>query len=243
MLYAFIGHAVVDRSTQAARRTVSLEVRHAVCGAFFYELGVKLLIRSVEAHVHDGTAFGRNACCIEIAGIEIVIEKLCFFEVALFHDLEAADAEQPIHNKLADVDRPAGRRVVHRAVLGRERIVTKRGCERQVVAEQVFADDDDSETGRCDILLSSGIDHAELGYVDRTAHYAGRHVGHERYVACVGDIVPTGTVNRIIEADMYIVGFRIKLKLVLLRYAAEFLVLCRSGDVDFAVLSGLFGSL
>ena len=122
-------------------------------------------------------------------------------------------------------------------------IVTHRGADGVHVVEHIFADNHDGKPGRRNVLLRACIDHGKLGNIDGPRKNAGGKVRYQRHIARIGDIIPAGAVNRVVEADVDVVRIRAELKLFLARNAAEVFSLTRPGNIYGAVFFGFLGCL
>ena len=190
---------------------MTLEVDKTRRGGFLDEFRVKVGVAGDEGDVHHGTVFFVDAVAEQLGGIEIIVKQLRLGGVALLHFFKAAEALDPFQNELADVDGVAGRGVEQGTGSRLLRVVDDRRGHVARVAEQVFAHDEHGETGRADVLLRAAVDETEFGHVHRLGQEAGGHVGKQRHVAGVGDVVIGRAVNGVVEADVNVIGFGVKI--------------------------------
>ena len=143
---------------------------------------------------------------IVVGAVEIVVEAGGFFFVSLFHAFGAAAGLDPVEHESHDVNRVARGRVEHRSVLG-VGVVAQHGRDGggEIFADEVVANDDEGDAGRCQVLLRTGIKDAEFGHVNRLGQNVRRTVTDEGNVPRVGEIAPFGAVDRVVERDVDIV--------------------------------------
>src|SRR5690606_16683521 len=110
-----------------------------------------------------------------------------------------------------------GRCVVHGAVVGGGLVVEHGRADGAGAADQVLADDGHHQTGRADVLLGAGIDHAELRHVHRTGQDVGGHVHHQRHVAHLGHPVELHATDGFVAAVVQVGGILRQLPVVLAR--------------------------
>ena len=108
---------------------------------------------------------------------------------------------------------------------------------------QVFLDDDHGEAGGSHVLLSAGVDQAELAHVHGTGENVGGHVADHGHLAGLGDILPLGALDGVVGAVIEVVGLGVQLQLILAGDVDVLLVLGGSGDVHGAVLLGFLHGL
>jgi hypothetical protein len=120
-------------------------------------------------------------------------KPVCFALVDPVDCLEPADAEQPFHRQIHEVDGEHGRRVVERlllhvrAVLQHDRQIGV-GAALGGLLHKIVTDDDECYAGRSEVLLRAGVDHAVFGDVDWAAEHVRRGVGHHDGVARSGSV-------------------------------------------------------
>src|SRR5262245_59575305 len=123
------------------------------------------------------------------------------------HLLKPADVvDQPFEDEAADVDRVAGRRVVHRTTFGQVAVVEHGGQVVGYALQQIFADDDHGRARRAGVLLRAGVDQTVFRHVDRAADEIGRHVADERDVARGGLFIELDAEDRLVRSEMDISG-------------------------------------
>jgi len=103
-----------------------------------------------------------------LALIEEVIQRFRFFDINLVHRFQTADFLQVFEDLTADVDRPTVGGVVERVIRVMD-IVAQVGRDLliQISADEIFADDDNRETGRTDILLNAAVNQTVVADVHR----------------------------------------------------------------------------
>ena len=109
--------------------------------------------------------------------------------------------------------------------------------------EQILADDNDGKTCGCHVLLRARIDNAEAGNVDRLGEDAGGHIGNERDITGIGDVIPLCSVDGVVEADVDIVRVGTEVVSRQARDIGVVLILGGGDDLDVAVLCSLLGCL
>ena len=209
------------------------------------ELLVQGVVLQNEGHVHEGAVLFAHRSNVEIGAVEVVVQDGRLLLVELLDALKATLSLEPLEDLAANVNGVARRRVEHGALVGLGFVLEHGGNElRQVVADQILADDDDGGTGRADVLLDAAVDKAVLLNVDRLGQEAGAHIGNQNGIALgLGILVELGAIDGLVVADVDVVGIFANLKLVDIGNVSEVLVLRGSSDTDVAVLGGFLASL
>ena len=204
-----------------------------------------------EAVVHDGAVLLLGGADEHAVAVDLVVEQVGLLDVDFVHLGEAADFLDPLEGFVhhEDVDHRGG--VEHGDVLvlfGGVGAVVDHGGEGVHVlavgdlAEDVFTDDDEGDTGGADVLLSATVDEAVLLDVDGTGHDVGAHIGHE-HDGAVHVVLDFGAVDGVVGGDVEVVG--VGGDGVALGDVGVGLVLAVGDDVDgaeeFGFLGGLFG--
>src|SRR5688572_1009521 len=145
-LHAFDRHRVVDRRPHAADRAVPLQLREARGFRALQERAVQRVALQRERNVHARTVVLRDGRMVELGLVEIVVDEARLANVDFLHRLEPAEPFQPLEDESRYVDRVRRRRVVHRIVVGLHLVVEDRGRDRQGVADQVVAHDEDRKS-------------------------------------------------------------------------------------------------
>ena len=112
-----------------------------------------------------------------------------------------------------------------------------------ILADQILTDDDHHHTGGAYVLLHAGVDHAVVGHVAGLGQEHGGLVGNQNMTLGVGQLVPGHAVDRLILADVDIVGILGDVQIGAIGNVAVILILGGSGNDDFAVLLGLGNGL
>src|SRR5690606_33008528 len=107
------------------------------------------------------------------------------------------------------------RGVVHGAVIGGHLVVQHGRAAGAGAAEQVLADDDHHQAAGADVLLRTGVDQAEAGYIQRTGEDVGGHVRHQRYVAHFRNPVELQAADGFVGGVVQVGGVLRQLPLVL----------------------------
>ena len=155
-------------------------------------------------------------------------------------------AGNPVEHQAADVDAPAGRRVVHRAGIGHGLVAQDGGRGgMDVLAHQVVAHDDDGDTGRPHVLLSAAPDEAVAAHVHGARQEARRHVAHQGHVARLGKLrlVPLDAADGLVLADVDVAGVCAGNKARAVGDVGERSILARGEHVGRAVELGLVEGL
>ena len=104
-----------------------------------------------------------------------------------------------------DEDGEYRRRVEHGTALDVRAVVDHRRQRAVNLAQDVFAYNDNGNTGRTYVLLGTTVNQTVFLDIDRTAHEIGRHISHQGYRA-VDVFLDFGTVNGVVGRDMEVVG-------------------------------------
>ena len=223
---------------------MALDVRDVVVCCLGNELGIHIGIAGDERHVHDGAVFLAGSALEQLGLVEEVVQQRGLLVVALADALEATLLLEPLEDEAADVNRVASRRVVQAAGISHGLPTQQRRGEGQhVFADEILTGDDDGQTSRADVLLNTTVDDAVLRNVNRLGEEARRHVCDQGYVARLGQLVVDGAVNRLVLADVEVVGVLGNLDGVDVGHVAERLVLAGRqavrGAVHLRFLEGL----
>ena len=168
----------------------------------------------------------------------ILLEDLCLVEIALVHLFEAADGLEVLEDLAAAVDRPAVRGVVHGAGACVRAVLQVDGQILQIVTDQILTDDDDNHAGGADVLLHARVDHAVIGHVAGLGQEHGGLVGNKHMALGVGQLVPRHAVDRLVLADVDVIGVFGDIQIGAVGNIGIVLVLAGSGDDDLADLLG-----
>ena len=201
---AFQRHRVVDAGAETADGTMALDADQASFLRFFHELRFELFVAAFDAErdVHQRTGGGIHRTCVERAGVDGGVQFRGLLFVLLLHGDETAVGDQPVGDEADHVDAERARRVEQGTFVDVRRVAQHGRNRRRATGRQVFADDDDSRSGRTDVLLGTGEDDTEFIDVERTGHEIAGHIRDERDIARFGEIRIFGTVDRVVAADM-----------------------------------------
>ena len=105
---------------------------------------------------------------IEVAGVDGVVNQLRLLFVFAFHCSDSAFVFEPLANESKDVNSPGVGRVVKRFVLDVRAVVEH--CRKSFgnTPQQIFAQDDHSQSAWSHVLLRTCIDHSIPIYIDHT---------------------------------------------------------------------------
>ena len=218
---------------------MALQVGEAGGGGLGDELGVQLLARGAEGHVHVGPGAGLGGAGEEPGAVDDVVEHLGLAVLDGLHAFHAPLLLQPVQHQAQHVDAPAGRGVVHGVLVDHDLVVQHLGGVGQGAAGQVLPDDDHGETGGGHVLLGPGEDHAVLAHIHRPGEDVGGHVAHQGHAPGVGDVLPLGAVDGVVGAVIEVGRLGVQLQLVLGGDVGVVLVLAGGGQGDLAVFLGL----
>ena len=159
---------MVDTCSHAAYGSVTLQVLETGFFCFFYELGIQLLISGNERNIHQGSVFLADGTLEQLAFIQIVIQDLRLFLIALLHCFQTAHLLQPFKYLAADIDAVCGRRIVQRIRICMD-LITKHGrCTgKYIFGDQILTDNYNNHTSRSDIFLYAAIDHTVFCHIYR----------------------------------------------------------------------------
>ena len=87
-------------------------------------------------------------------------------------------------------------------------IIKHRGRDVARVSDQILTDDYDCQACGRHIFLCAAVNHAEFCNIQRLRKEAGRDIRHQRYVACLRQIMINCAIDRIIHADIEIIRIR-----------------------------------
>ena len=206
--------------------------------------GVQLLVAGDEGDVHQAAVLGHHGALEQLGGIQEVIDDLGLGDVALFHFLQTADAQQILEHLAAAVDGPAVGGVVHAVVVGMGLILhVNGGLGIQVVPDQILPDDDHGHAGGAHVLLHAGPDQTVVGHVAGPGQEHGGLVGHQHVALGVGQLVPGGAVDGLVLADIDVVGVLGNVQVGAVGDVGEVLVGGGGNHLHLAVLLGLGNGL
>ena len=106
---------------------------------------------------------------------------------------------------------------------------------RQIIADQIFADDNDLYTSRSDIFLYATPDHTIFFYVHWLRQEAGRYICHQDFSFGIWQFMIYCSINRIILANVYIICIIINRKIRAIRNISKCLIFGRSNLFRFSV--------
>ncbi len=193
------------------------------------KLFVQLIVSCPECDVHHRAVRRIDRSLVEVLGIEIVVEDPGLLDVAALHRLESALFFQIIDDHLDHVDLEGGRCVEHRILLRLGLEIPDFRRDAHLMPEQILADDDKGETGGRQILLHTGVDHGKLRDIHGLGHDAGGHIGHQRHISGIRNVLVCRSEDRVVPADMDIIRVRIQRQLVLPRNMIEMVRLGGTG--------------
>ena len=245
-LYAFDRHCVVDRSAEAADRTVTLELLEATGLSKFKEfLGeiVSLVccnnvLVEHERNVHDGTVFLSSRTDEHLGVVECAVEESCLAAVHLFDSVHATKILEPLEGAVHHVHGKDRRSVEHvgSVDVGLE---VEHGRDGAVyLAEEALLDDRHGHASAADVLLSAAIDDTEVRHVDLTGEEVGAHVSHEEAGLRLREVVPFRTVDRVVGGHVEVASVVAELQ-VLVDAAVSFRLGVASGESVTELLSFL----
>ena len=216
---------------------MTLQVYKACCGCFLNELGIQLIISGYEGNIHQRTVFLHNSSLEHLALVQEIVQDLCLLLVMLLHCLKAAHILNPLEYQAADIDTIARRCIIQRLCICLRLVLQHGGNKfRKVIADQILTDDHYNHTGRSNVLLYTEVNEAVIGYIYRLGQNVGRHICYQDLALGVGKLVESGSVDRIVMADIYIVCILRDGKIGAIRNVGEGLVLGRSYCICLAVL-------
>ena len=218
---------------------MALESDHSSFLGFGDEQRFQFFGVHAEGDIHQRTIFRNNCAFIEaVGGIDGIVDILGFHLVIGGYLGQSAHILDPFEYQTDHIDGPAGRCVVHGAVLGMDIVIEHGGQTAGCCGQEVLFHDHDYGTGRPDVLLSARVNHGVFLDLDGFAHKVGTHIGDQGYTCLYyGIMMPFGTIDRVVCGDMHI--GRIIRKLVSFGDIAETLILTGCSQMDS--LSDLFG--
>ena len=201
------------------------------------ELLLQLRPGKAEDHVHHRPALPLHRRPVELRIlVDDPIEARRLLPVHLLDLGEAALAFKPCQDVPYHVDAEGGRGVVERLVLRVGAELEDLGDVLPPLLHQFLRNDDHHHSGRADVLLGSGVDHAELRDVEGPPEEVARHVGDQRHGAGVGEApgavdIELHAVYGLVRGDVQVGGRGIDLHLGGRRHAGVALLLAFS-DAD-----------
>jgi len=159
------------------------------------------------------------------------------------HFLKTADGLEVLEHLAAAVDGPAVRGVVHGAVVGVRAVLQIDGQTGEILADEILADDGHDHAGRADVLLHAGVDHAVVGHVAGLGEEHGGLVGHQHVALGVRQLRPGDAVDRLVLADIDVVGIVGDVEIGAVGDIGVVLVLGGGGDDHVSDLLGLGNGL
>jgi len=147
---------------------VSFEVYKTCCLCFFDEFSIHVFVTCNERNIHQRTGSRLYCAFEEFALIQEIIEDLGFLDVSSLHFLQSAHSFEPFEDFAAYIDAVSVRCVVQGTCICMCLICKHGWCSRKdILCDEVFADDDDYHTCRSDIFLDTTVDDAVFGYIYR----------------------------------------------------------------------------
>ena len=141
---------------------------------------------------------------VQAAGVYIIIEHLRLFSVASFHGLKSACGLDMFEHFSCYVYGEARRSIIHRIIVGMYLIIEVARAFFSGISDQVF-----SLwlwcTRRAYVLLRSCPDDPELAHIYLLRQYVGGHIGYQRNISCLGNIVICRSVDGVIGSYVDIV--------------------------------------
>jgi hypothetical protein len=149
---ALSGKRVVDRRAHPAHRAMALQAVEPGGRDSFTNFFSSSSLGSRNVMFICERVLLRRAA-VEARAIDLRVELAGLAGVDAADGLEPALGERPLHHEPHQVDAEAGRRVVHRLVLGVRRVAQHRVQRLRRALQQVLADDDERDARRAEVLL------------------------------------------------------------------------------------------
>ena len=193
---------------------MTLQIGHAGVDGFLNKLLIQLIVAGAEGDVHAGTGSLLCSTLVKIGRIQIVIQHAAAEIRILCHRFQTAHLLDPFGDQLHHVDGVRRRRVVHAVFVSHQLVIQQNRHVLAVVTHEILANDDNCHTCRAHVLLCAGINHTILGNVDRLGQNVGGHVSNNRNISCVRVIVPFGTEDGVVCADVEVICIRADVQLI-----------------------------
>ena len=218
---------------------MALELRQPRRFGFLDEDLVEICIAQRERNVHQRTVILRHRRVIELGLVEIIVKQSGLGAVDLLHRGHTALLFQPLEHQPCDINAVGRRRVRHRIVFRLHLVVKYGGRDRQGLAQQIIAHDDDGHAGRSDILLRAGVNQAVTRHIHRPRQDVRRHVGDDRHAAGVRYPMKLDAANGLVGCQMHIRSIGIELPFRLFRCPRVVVSFGTRGNIDLAVFLGV----
>ncbi len=163
--------------------------------------------------------------------------------VKLGHGFDTALRFQPLEHQSGQIPGEARWGVEHGAVVCCHLVIKHGRTTAAGTAEHVITYNHHHQTAGADILLCTGIDHAELADINRTRQDIGRHVGNQGNIAVLRNPVELQAANGFVGAVMQVGGILAQLPVVLTGNGKIVLFLGAGSDVDVAETTGFINGL
>ena len=173
----------------------------------------------------------------QCALIKIIVKNLRFCLIALLHGCKTTHGFDPFKYLAAHINAVAVRRVIHGICICIRFKFHHSRCKRHyIVRDQILPDNGDDHTCRSDILLNATVNNTIIRYIDRFRKETGGHVRHENLSFRIRQLFVLRSVDRIILADINVIGFLIDRQIAAVRDIRKRFVCTGRNGIRLAVL-------
>ena len=205
-----------------------------------HKLFIQICVSCYEYNVHDRTVFESHRVFVQAAGVYIIIEHLRLFSVASFHGLKSACGLDMFEHFSRYVYSEARRSIIHRIIVGMYLIVEVARAFFSGISDQILSHYGYGDSRRAYVLLRSCPDDPELAHIYLLRQYVGGHIGYQRNISCLGNIVICRSVDGVIGSYVDIVRIASDVVSAELRHPCEGVLLGGGYHIYIAETAGLF---
>ena len=166
-------HGVVHAGAHASQDTMTLETLQAGRRRVRQEYRIQVRVAQGEGDVHPGTRIVRHRILVQMRSVDCRVQRRCLESIALADPLHAAGVLQPLEYQSCHVPGKCRWGIQHGVVTCDRFVVKHVGRVGTCVSDEIFAHNDDRQSGRPDVLLRARINQPEFRHIDRSRQNAG----------------------------------------------------------------------
>ena len=143
--------------------------------------------------------------------VDAAVQPFCLGQVLLLDGSQAAPLPEGVQHVSQEVDGEAGRRVVQAVFFGVDPVLQHLGEGFAAAVQHVVADQGQHQARGPEVLLGPRVDEPEGAHVEGTPHHVRGHVAGQGDASGFGESVPLGSIDRVVAAEVDVLGVGVHL--------------------------------